>query len=129
MRGAMGAHFKINIKKQNWDEIQQNNDSTSWFIADNCLVKTSDSSSTILDLINEIPMETYDALNYIGSEEMSLIIGGETEGISQAAYSFVHSKGGLRINIPLSNNVESLNSGTALGVLLFEIRRQIKRWL
>ncbi|XP_044754041.1 rRNA methyltransferase 3, mitochondrial [Coccinella septempunctata] len=126
LRGAMGAHFKIKIEKLDWKEIEQNVNTTSWFIADNSLVKTSKNSSMILDTINEIPMEAYDELKYIGTQEMSLIIGGETEGVSQEAYSLVHSKGGLRINIPLGNNVESLNSSTALGVLLFEMRRQIK---
>jgi tRNA C32,U32 (ribose-2'-O)-methylase TrmJ len=28
------------------------------------------------------------------------------------------------LNVPLSNNIESLNSGTALGIIAFEIKRQ-----
>ncbi|XP_045475340.1 rRNA methyltransferase 3, mitochondrial [Harmonia axyridis] len=125
LRGAMGAHFKIQIEKLEWKQIEKRISSTSWFIADNNLVKTFKNTSMIIDLINTIPIESYHLLKYKGSHEISLIIGGETEGISEEAYKIVHSKGGLRINIPLNNKVESLNSGTALGILLFEIKRQI----
>ncbi|GFG33567.1 hypothetical protein Cfor_03462 [Coptotermes formosanus] len=57
------------------------------------------------------------------------LIGGETEGLSFSAFRLAHDRYGVRLNVPLSNNVESLNSGTALGIIVFEMKRQFLRKL
>ncbi|KAK9889683.1 hypothetical protein WA026_007062 [Henosepilachna vigintioctopunctata] len=126
VRSAMGAHFKLRIQKLDWHNIKENLNNCNWFIADNNKIHSSKNSTVIIDKINSIPIESYDTLKYSRSNEITLVIGGETEGISEEAYSIVHELGGMRLHIPLANNIESLNSGTALSVLVFEIKRQIK---
>ncbi|XP_034952081.1 rRNA methyltransferase 3, mitochondrial [Chelonus insularis] len=70
-----------------------------------------------------IPIVPYYGADYT-SEETVLIVGGETEGISFEALDLVHKKLGIRVNIPMTNGVESLNTSMALGIIAFEVRRQ-----
>ena len=52
-----------------------------------------------------------------------MVIGGETEGISERAKKYAHENGGERLFIPLENGVDSLNVASAASVILFEISR------
>ena len=54
---------------------------------------------------------------------MVVVIGGETEGISDRAKKYAHENGGERLFIPLENGVDSLNVASAASVILFEISR------
>jgi tRNA G18 (ribose-2'-O)-methylase SpoU len=74
--------------------------------------------------LSSIPVIPYFAVNYINQTPIILIVGGETEGLSINAFTLAHDRCGVRLNVPLSNNVESLNSGTALGIIVFEMKRQ-----
>ena len=42
-----------------------------------------------------------------------MVIGGETEGISERAKKYAHENGGERLFIPLENGVDSLNVASA----------------
>ncbi|XP_056303180.1 rRNA methyltransferase 3B, mitochondrial [Danio aesculapii] len=55
----------------------------------------------------------------------SLIIGGETHGLSREALRLTERTGGRRLLIPMVDGVDSLNSAIAAGVLLFEGRKQL----
>lgn len=57
------------------------------------------------------------------NKETYLIVGGETQGISNESFKLVESFNGLRLNIPCQTN--SLNTTIAAGILLYEIRQQI----
>ncbi|XP_012251338.2 rRNA methyltransferase 3, mitochondrial [Athalia rosae] len=83
-------------------------------------LRKSNSKNSEVDTLPVIP---YFSTCYTANETI-LIVGGETEGISQESVSLTSRRGGIRINVPLTNGVDSLNTGTALGVLLFEIKRQ-----
>lgn len=72
-----------------------------------------------------IPIIPYYGVNFLETEEIVLIIGGETQGISQECYQFAAERNGVRLNVPLSNDVDSLNTNTAFGIIAFEIKRQI----
>ncbi|XP_033220712.1 rRNA methyltransferase 3, mitochondrial isoform X2 [Belonocnema kinseyi] len=76
-----------------------------------------------VDSISEIPVVPYFSLDYTQGETV-IIIGGETEGLSEETFRLVDDAQGIRVNVPLNNGVESLNSGMALGVIAFEIKRQ-----
>lgn len=76
-----------------------------------------------------IPGIQYDNVQFSGCVDIALVIGGETTGISEEAYKFAQDVAGAKLHIPLSNNVESLNTGMALGILVFEIRRQLKSFM
>lgn len=72
---------------------------------------------------NELSIVPYYSLDYTRDETV-IIIGGETEGLSYSSLKIASDNGGCRVNVPLNNNVESLNSGMALGIIAFEIKRQ-----
>ena len=55
-----------------------------------------------------------------------MVIGGETEGISERAKKYAHENGGERLFIPLENGVDSLNVASAASVILFEISRVVR---
>jgi len=58
-----------------------------------------------------------------GFKEVVVVIGGETEGVSGAAYRLCHRMGGSRLHIPLRNSVNSLNVISAASVILFRIQQ------
>ena len=63
---------------------------------------------------------------YEGYQEIVIIIGGETEGVSGRAKKLVHNRLGERIFVPLLNDMDSLNVACATSVILFEIRKHLK---
>lgn len=80
----------------------------------------------IVEEAKHIPLKPYYSLNYKSNKAIVLVIGGETEGLSLEAYKLAKSRNGVRIYLPMSNLVESLNVSTALGVIAFEIKRQLE---
>ncbi|XP_069703756.1 rRNA methyltransferase 3, mitochondrial isoform X2 [Periplaneta americana] len=91
-------------------------------------LETENSNSRSPDIphnyLKNVPVFPYFAVDFASQDSVILVVGGETEGLSAESFQLVHNRGGVRLNIPLSNNVESLNSGTALGIIVFEIKRQ-----
>lgn len=129
LRAACGGHFKLRMRtKLNWEEIKSElSSSASIFIADNNTVVSSQdrNDDKLKDLINRVPLLPYFSINFFEIPEIVLVIGGETEGISEECYQFATERNGVRLNVPLNNNIDSLNSNTALAVIAFEIKRQL----
>jgi len=73
----------------------------------------------------ELPIAPYYEIDYCKTTPLILIIGGETHGLSDEGYEFAKSRKGIRVNIPLENGIESLNSATAVGILCFEAKKQM----
>ncbi|XP_029039164.2 rRNA methyltransferase 3, mitochondrial [Osmia bicornis bicornis] len=71
-----------------------------------------------------LPIVPYYSLDYTQTE-IVIILSGETEGLSLDCYKFLSERKSIRINIPLVKGVDSLNTGVALGIVAFEIKRQI----
>lgn len=108
----------------NWEKIREHISSNSnIFVADNTTKNTEKPNLEIS--MCSIPIVPYYEVNFIKTEEIVVIIGGETEGISQECYQFALERNGVRLNVPLSNDVDSLNTNTAFGVVAFEIKRQM----
>ncbi len=62
---------------------------------------------------------------YNSQQELVVVIGGETEGVSDCAKKFTHSHLGERIYIPLRNSMDSLNVVSATSVVLFELQKSL----
>ena len=58
-------------------------------------------------------------------KETVFVIGGESHGLSKAAYELAKKMKGDRVNIPITTQTESLNAAVAAAVILFEIRKQM----
>lgn len=59
------------------------------------------------------------------ADHVTVIVGGETEGISPQAKKFAFDHYGQFITIPMIEYADSLNTATAAAIILYEIRRQI----
>lgn len=129
LRSASGAHFRVKIKRKvDFKTIKENLEPSSQiFIADNNMLSTSSKTdeNTLANIVQSVPLLPYYGVDFTSSKHIVLIIGGETEGISEESYKLASEFKGVRLNVPLNNNIESLNTGTALGVIAFEIKRQL----
>ncbi|XP_074641910.1 rRNA methyltransferase 3, mitochondrial-like [Tubulanus polymorphus] len=74
-----------------------------------------------------ISNKPYYAINYARNDSVTLVIGGETEGISSAAYKLVFDRFGEKVFIPMIKGIDSLNSAIACSVIAFEIKRQFQQ--
>jgi tRNA(Leu) C34 or U34 (ribose-2'-O)-methylase TrmL len=87
----------------------------------------SPSNNRFLPLYKNIPIDYqsfWQAFSNIKSTDHStIIIGGETEGISLQARKLTIENKGKMVYIPLLNDVESLNVSIALSVILIELRK------
>jgi TrmH family RNA methyltransferase len=102
LRAGMGAHFKLPIHTKDWDEIQD------WVSRFKLNVFLADSEGG----------QAYHETEF--QSPLVLVIGGEAAGASIEAKNMAS----CRVHIPMSNAVESLNSGIAAGILMFEVYRQ-----
>jgi TrmH family RNA methyltransferase len=101
MRAGMGAHFRLALEaRAGWPAIARR--------ADGLRVWAADAAGD----------RSYDQVNW--KRPSVLIVGGETEGLSQEANGLASG----RLAIPLCNGVDSLNAAMAATVMLFEAARQ-----
>lgn len=84
---------------------------------------TMKTKSLMRKLICQLPVEPYYKLDF-AKKEMVLVIGGETEGVSLESCKLLHARNCIRVNVPLTNGVDSLNVGVAVGIVTFEMKRQ-----
>ena len=154
MRSAAGAHFRIPIfGSQEWEDIQNLISADARvYVADSNVESFAEESVEMLEEIpndktdekllkrkypqdkirnaeiarikmHNLPVIPYFSADYTSSEVV-LIVGGETEGLSNESFNLVEQRQGVRVNIPLINNIDSLNAGMALGIIAFEVKRQ-----
>jgi TrmH family RNA methyltransferase len=104
LRSAMGAHFRLPLLSQSWQEIRQ-------------LIKSSPSHIVVYlaDSAAGIPYTRADFCL-----PLALIVGGEAAGAGYEATSLADTK----VQIPMPGGSESLNAAIAAGILLFEVLRQ-----
>jgi TrmH family RNA methyltransferase len=101
LRAGMGAHFRLSLEtRAGWPAIARRAAGMQVWVAD-----------AGGDLV-------YDQVDW--SRPSVLIVGGETEGLSPEAASLATG----RLDIPMRNQVDSLNAAMAATVMLFEASRQ-----
>lgn len=128
LRSACGAHFHTNVCKDvQWNEVSTIlPENANVFLADNNILTSSGhEQNSAKEMLQAIPILPYFSVEFNRFTKLVLVIGGETEGLSLESYKLAKGCNGARLNVPLSNNVDSLNSGTALGIIAFEIKRQL----
>ncbi|XP_049867084.1 rRNA methyltransferase 3, mitochondrial [Pectinophora gossypiella] len=129
IRSAAGAHFRLPVNYSiDWEEMPRHlEENTSIFIADSN-AQMDDETGDQFDS-TQIPVLPYYSVQYPSLNHITLIVGGETEGISEESYRLAASKNGMRLNIPMAKGVDSLNTGMATAIIAFEIRKQlIQAW-
>ena len=90
-------------------------------------VDSSYKNAELLRIYRQLPLanRVYCDLDLDISKQVVMVIGGETHGVSNAAHKLAHDYGGVKVHIPLENGMDSLNLGTAFGILAYEIRRKL----
>ncbi len=100
LRSGMGAHFRVPVLAQKWDEISATCMGLAVYLA---------------DMNGDLP---YDEVNW--SSGWALIVGGEAHGAGEAATELATQ----RLSIPMAADTESLNAASATAIILFEAARQ-----
>nr|XP_016931048.2 rRNA methyltransferase 3, mitochondrial [Drosophila suzukii] len=121
LRGGCGGQFRVPIRDDvPWEEVPLTIPPEA---ADNCHVFVAESNQQKRENNQTID---YAQIKDIGAHNM-LIIGGESHGVSEDAYSFLNLVGrkGKCVYIPLAAGIDSLNVVAALTLLLFELRRKL----
>ncbi|KAG1660632.1 rRNA methyltransferase 3A, mitochondrial [Nymphon striatum] len=79
-----------------------------------------------MELYKSLGMEStpYYDIDIDPKKEINIVIGGETEGLSGAAFRFARKHYGVCANIPLANDIESLNSAVACGILSYHVQNK-----
>lgn len=117
IRGSSGSIFHLPVQQSNWNEMENNDFSDELvLIADNNISNYIQNKVLNYD---QIPTKL------IKDKRITLIIGGETHGISEEALNYALKRDYRVVNIPIDESVNSLNVSTALGIILFELRRKI----
>uniref|UniRef100_A0A182P411 tRNA/rRNA methyltransferase SpoU type domain-containing protein n=1 Tax=Anopheles epiroticus TaxID=199890 RepID=A0A182P411_9DIPT len=131
LRGGAGAHFRVPIYGpiETYQLPEHMRPSSIFVVADN--KKPNDER-------NGFRWKHYDRIDYASGDHVVLVIGGETYGVSDDIRSFIHqlAQDGEQqqqpqqdrkflAHIPLANGVESLNTASALSVILYEMRRAL----
>uniref|UniRef100_A0A182JQW1 tRNA/rRNA methyltransferase SpoU type domain-containing protein n=1 Tax=Anopheles christyi TaxID=43041 RepID=A0A182JQW1_9DIPT len=129
LRGGTGAHFRIPIYGpiETYQLPEHMRAGSIFVVADN--KKTTDER-------NGFRWKHYDRIDYGSADHIVLVIGGETYGVSDDIRNIIcqlaqsdgeqlqHDRK-ILAHIPLANGVESLNTASALSVILYELRRTL----
>ena len=100
VRAAMGAHFRVPLRVARWEDIE----------------------GAVRGIPRVYLADARGEIDYVRadwSRPVALIVGGEAEGVSDAARKIATA----RVSIPMRGGVESLNAAMAATVLLFEAAR------
>lgn len=138
LRGGCGAQFRVNIKDDvKWEDLDKEE-----FFPFESQIFLAESNINHGELFKQVD---YSECEY-SKDHNVVVIGGETHGLSDDAYRLVvlapfkilmfkelnfcrflkSRSSGKLLHIPLAEGVDSLNSASALTVLLFEIRKSLK---
>lgn len=119
LKSLMGYELQQGEPQQDGYEVD--NKGAKIYIDENYL------NDSKLELYKKIGIESalYTDIEVDAKIEINIVIGGETEGLSGAAYRFAHKFHGKRAHIPMENELESLNCAVASGIILYDVRRKL----
>jgi len=100
VRAAMGAHLHLPVAALGWEAISETVTGSDVWLA-------AASGDTL-----------YTAVNW--ARPVALIVGGEATGAGERAKALARGQ----VSIPMTADVESLNTAAATAVILFEVVRQ-----
>ena len=100
LRSGMGAHFRVPVISQKWDEIAAYSIGLAVYLA---------------HMDGDV---SYNAADW--SHAWALIVGSEAHGAGDAAAALATQ----RVYIPMAAATESLNAASAAAIILFEAARQ-----
>lgn len=100
-------------------------DQSTETVEDKATTNMIDQTPVVNQSMQDIQTLDYTDVDYFSSKEdcIVLIANGEV-GTSSKILELVKSRNGVKINIPLANSVDSLNTSVAASILIYEIRRQ-----
>ncbi|GAB0090373.1 rRNA methyltransferase 3, mitochondrial [Sergentomyia squamirostris] len=119
LRGGAGGQFHIPVKYPiEWESLPEHlPEENSVFVAES---RKDNNSIDVAEY--SLPPD------HIKDHHMTVIIGGEIHGISEQGYKLMKLyKDSASLHIPLASCVESLNTASALAVILFELRRKFQQ--
>lgn len=127
LRGGAGAHFRIPIKGPiEWSSVQSFlPEFFSVYIAEN---NEKNMRLHLMDdsTVAQPALKPYSDVVFDTDMHNVIVIGGETHGVSAEAYAFLQeNQYGSCVHIPLAAGVDSLNTASALAIVLFELRKRI----
>ena len=61
--------------------------------------------------------------------EIALVVGSEAAGLSALAKKFAYHHHGAYVTIPMNETTNSLNSGIAGSVILYELRKKLMKFV
>lgn len=126
---VISTSIKDNDNNTKQDNVDENNDEIEDDAIDDLIKLTKPYKSTaktkslVKKLISQLPVKPYYEINFT-EKEIVLVIGGETEGVNLESCKLLRARNCTRLNIPLTNGVDSLNVGVAVGIVTFEMKRQ-----
>lgn len=100
LRGSMGAHLRMPVEENSWDEVEKYTADMAVWIA-----------------------SAGDGVDYVEvdwKQNVAIIVGGEASGAGHRAKALATGT----VSIPLQRDTESLNAAVAAGILQFEAVRQ-----
>lgn len=95
LRSAKGATFRLPLIRGTWDQLRNVTETFQW-------------QALAADLEGEPPEKISTASSRL------LVLGSESHGISQQAFTFC-----VRVSLPMSDKMESLNVSVAGGILMY----------
>ncbi|XP_032676592.1 rRNA methyltransferase 3, mitochondrial [Odontomachus brunneus] len=122
----------VDISEINWTDMEENNsdvdidqsNKTEKILSTVKSYKpTVKTKALVKKIISQFPIVPYHTTNFT-KKEVVLVTGGETEGISLQSCDLLRERNCTRVNISLTNGIESLNAGSAISIIAFEIKRQ-----
>lgn len=108
LRGGAGGHFRVPVfGPLTWDEIVRHH---------------LDKTEQICVADNNADGIPFNEMQYKDNVEKTLIIGGETHGLSTEANKLCDQLKGSHVHIPMAKDVESLNTAAAVSIILFDMK-------